>query len=156
MPKLEPTVSRTNTNKDIKSSKSNTNKGMLKPRTKAFVDLLDGNSKLSQTEAYIQTHTTNNRASGAVEASKLLRKPNVIIYRRKHAQMAVRNIVDLASDKRVHEATRLKANIDILDRFDGKPIQKVVTENTNLNINVEASKELGEDFTRFLKGKTQI
>lgn len=143
--------------KDKGSMRNRRNIGQLKPSTKAFIDLLDGSKKhITQTDAYLATHKTTNRNAAAVEASRTLRNPNVIIYRKKHALMAVKNIVAMASDKRVHEATRLKANIDILDRFDGKAVQRVQSESTNLNINVEASEELNNQFTEFLKGKTQI
>lgn len=123
----------------------------LRPKTKAFVDLLDSNPKMTQTEAYLKTHKTTKVSTAVVEASKTLSKPNVIIYRKKHAQMAVRNIVDMASDKSIHEATRLKANVDILDRFVGKAVQKVESSSVNLNVNVEASEQLNQQFTEFLK-----
>lgn len=128
----------------------------LKPKTKAFVDLLDSNPKMNQTEAYLATHQTVSGDTARANASRSLATANVILYRKKHAQMAVRNIVDLARDKSVHEATRLKANIDILDRFAGKATQKVESSSVNLNVNLEASQELSADFTAFLKQKSQI
>lgn len=126
---------------------------MMKPKTKEFLDLLATDPKIDQTEAYLATHKTTNRNTARSEASKTIAKPSSQIYLKKHVSMAKRTIVDIAmnSDK---DETRLKASQDILDRTDGKAIQKTINQNTNLNLNIEASKELADNFTEFLKSQT--
>lgn len=127
---------------------------MLKPKSIATLDAIIANPKISNTQAYLDNHGTTSRRSGEVGANKLMRKVEAQIYLKKHVQMAKKNIVDIAGDKNIKADTRLKANFDILDRNLGKAIQKTVSENTNLNINVEASKELADKFTEFMRSNT--
>lgn len=127
----------------------------MKPKTKAFLDKLISDPKISQTDAYLETHATTNRATARAESSTSLAKPSSQIYLRKHIQKAKENIIEIAnkSDK---DETRLKASIEILDRSLGKSIQRTESQNTNLNINLEASKELADNFTAFLKQNTVL
>lgn len=127
----------------------------LKRRTIEFADRLLADPSISQTQAYLDTHETNNKDTARIQASRLLTKPSVQIYLKKHVQMAKQNIVMMASDESVKPDTRLKANQDILDRAVGKPTIRTESTNTNLNLNIEASQELNDQFTAFLKAKTQ-
>lgn len=104
----------------------------LKPKTKAFVDKLIDEPKLSQTEAYIQTHETNNRDTAKVEASKLLTKPNVQIYKDSAVIKAKKRIVALVDSD--NENIAIKASQDIIDRVEGKAVQK--NESTQRTVNV--------------------
>lgn len=104
----------------------------IKPRTRAMVDMLLEDPSLSQTEAWIRTHDTNNRRAASVEASKVLAKPNVIGYRDSAVKRAKLRIVELVGSK--NEGISLKASQDIIDRNEGKSIQK--TENTSKVIEV--------------------
>ena len=104
----------------------------IKPRTKLFVDELLNNKKISQTQAYINTHETNNRKVASIEASKLLRKPSVIGYKDSAVKMAKDRIVTLV--KSDNESIALKASQDIIDRNEGKAIQK--TENSSRTVHV--------------------
>jgi len=104
----------------------------LKPKTKAFVDKLIEEPKLSQTEAYIQTHETNNRDTAKVEASKLLTKPNVQIYKDSAVIKAKKRIVALVDSD--NENIAIKASQDIIDRVEGKAVQK--NESTQRTVNV--------------------
>lgn len=90
----------------------------IKPKTKAMVDLLHANPKLSQTEAYIRTHETNNRTVAKNEASKLLTKPSVMIYKASAVKKAKERIVSLVDSG--NEQIALKASQDIIDRTEGK------------------------------------
>ena len=105
----------------------------IKPKTKAMIDLMNENPKLSATEAYIRTHETEDRKSASVSASKLLAKPNVIGYKDSAVRKAKRRIVSLVDSD--NENTALKAAQDILDRNEGKAIQK--TENTSRTVEVK-------------------
>jgi hypothetical protein len=126
----------------------------MKPRTKAFADALLKDPSKSQTQAYIDTHDTNNHETAKVQGSKLANKPTVRIYMKKHEEKAKRRIAEmLDSDK---PDMVLKAATDILDRNLGKAIQRSVSENTNLNLNIEASKEMADNFTEFLRQNTSI
>lgn len=127
----------------------------MKPKTKAFADELIKDPKISQTEAYIRTHITTNRDSARNSASELMAKPSVQIYLKKHVQMAKRTMVSLAGDDRVKSGDRIKAAQDILDRTLGKAVQRTESENKNVNMNIEASTELNEAFTDFLKQSTR-
>jgi hypothetical protein len=125
----------------------------IKPKTKAMLELMANNPTINQTNAYMQTHQTTNYQSAAASASALLKTPNVIIYREKQVQMAIKNIVAIASDIDVKAETRLKANQDILDRTVGKAIQKTEVKQENINLNIEASQELADNFAEYLKSK---
>lgn len=107
----------------------------MKPKTKEFVDLTLKNPKMSQTEAYIRTHETENRRAARVSASKLMNKPNVQIYKQAHVKKAKEKIVKLMESK--DEAMVFKASESILDRELGKPLTR--TNNVNMNINVETA-----------------
>ena len=90
----------------------------IKPRTQAMVDKILDNPKLSQTQAYIDTHETNNRKVASIEASKLLAKPSVAIYKASHIKKAKSRIVSLVDSD--NENIALKASQDIIDRTEGK------------------------------------
>ena len=64
----------------------------IKPNTKAMVDKLLANPGMSQTQAYIETHQTNNRTVAKNEASKLLTKPSVMIYKASAVKKAKQDI----------------------------------------------------------------
>ena len=94
----------------------------IKPRTQAMVDKILDNPKLSQTQAYIDTHETNNRKVASIEASKLLAKPSVRIYKDSAVRKAKSRIVSLVDSD--NENIALKASQDIIDRTEGKAQQK--------------------------------
>lgn len=127
----------------------------LRPKTKAFVDRIIENPKISHTQAYLDTHTTENRAAAAVEAHKTLSKPNVQVYMRKHVKRAKETIVSIMVDTEVKASDRLRAAQDVLDRSVGKAVQRTESETKNINLNIEASVELGNDFAEYLRSKTQ-
>lgn len=115
----------------------------LKPRTKAFADKLLSDPSISQTQAYLQTHNTNNPDTAKVEASRTLTKPNVKVYMDKHIDRAKMRIVELVeSDK---EDIALRASESILDRSLGKAT--VVQENTSyqqINITLGTQQVISE------------
>lgn len=107
----------------------------LKPRTKQFADLLLQDPTINQTNAYLNTHKTNNPNTGAVEASKTLRKPNVQIYMDKHINKAKMKIVSLVDSEK--DDIALRASQDILDRTQGKAtIQTDSNTYTQINISL--------------------
>lgn len=107
----------------------------LKPKTKQFIDEMINNPKISQTEAYIRTHATNNRRVASVEASKLLAKPNVIGYKDSAVKKAKNRIVELVSSE--NESIALKASQDVIDRNEGKAIQKSESISRTVEVKVD-------------------
>lgn len=113
----------------------------MKPKTKAFADKLIASPKLSNTDAYLATHETNNRTTARVNASILMSKPSVKIYLKKHEERAKKILLDVMENSAVLKDEPAHAKIasdnarDILDRNLGKALTR--TNTTNLNINIE-------------------
>ena len=104
----------------------------IKPKTKAFVDKLLDNPTMTQTDAYIETHETNNKKTASKQASKLLQSPAVIGYKQSAVSKAKKRIVALVNSD--NENIALKASQDIIDRNEGKAVQK--NESTQRTVNV--------------------
>lgn len=105
----------------------------IKEKTREFIDLMNDNPKLSATEAYIRTHSTTNRITAGTAASKLLKKPSVIGYKDSAVKKAKRRIVTLIESD--NESIALKAAQDVIDRNEGKSVQK--TENLSRVVEVK-------------------
>lgn len=118
----------------------------MKQKTKAFADELLANPKLSQTEAYIRTHSTTNRKSASVSASKLLAKPSVSIYMEEHVSRARQRIVSLV-DSATKEDIQLRASQDILDRMHGKATQRVEAQAVGLTLNLDLTSAIAREDT---------
>lgn len=112
----------------------------MKTKTKAFINELMVNPKISNTEAYMRTHQTTNRKSASVSASKLLAKPSVSIYLQEHVNSARKRIVELV-DVAGKEEIQLRASQDILDRSYGKAIQSHEVRSEKISINIDLSGE---------------
>lgn len=125
----------------------------LTKKDKAFLDKLIADDKINQTDAYLETHSTTNRNTARANASAVLAKTSSQIYLQKHVDIAKQTIVDIAKNGE-KDSDRLKASQDILDRNEGKALQKQISESRNLNINVEANEQLATDFLRFVKATT--
>lgn len=113
---------------------------MIRPKTKAFVDKLLEDPKITQTQAYLDTHQTENRLAARVQASHLLSKPDVLAYMEQKAPMAEKVIVQV-----MQNAKKNKNNVQwqrlahdsaqtILDRTYGKSITRSNNLNTNTSI----------------------
>lgn len=104
-------------------------------KTKRFYDTVIDNPKLTQTEAYKQTHDISkhkNENSAAVAASRLLKSDKYQIYKASVVGKAKRRIASLVDSD--NENIALKASQDIIDRTEGKATQK--TENTSRTVHV--------------------
>lgn len=107
----------------------------MKPKTKAFIDKIASNPKISATKAYLETHETTNAASARASASKLLATPSVRLYMDEHVYKARNRIVDLIdSDK---EEIALRAADSVLDRQLGRPTQRVETSSNIVYVNID-------------------
>lgn len=111
----------------------------IKPKTKEFVDLLNENPTMSQTEAYIRTHATNSVKTAKSEASKLLQRPAVIGYKDSAVKKAKRRVVELVSS--TNESVALKAAESIIDRNEGKAVQKSESINKTVELKLDLTGE---------------
>lgn len=107
----------------------------LRPKTVAMVDMLLENPKLTQTEAYMRTHDTDNRKNAGIQASKILNKPSVQIYKDAAVSKAKRRIVSLVDSE--NESIALKAATDIIDRTEGKAVQKNETTTKTVEVKLD-------------------
>lgn len=107
----------------------------LKPKTVEMIELMENDKKLSQTEAYIRIHGTDNRESARSSASALLAKPNVQIYKDSAIRKAKRRVVSLVSSD--NEGIALKASQDIIDRTEGKAQPKEGTVSRVVRVEVD-------------------
>lgn len=107
----------------------------MKPKTKQMLDLILTDPKISHTEAYLRTHKTTNRNSAKVSAAQTLTKPNAQLYLKRHRQLAKETkvrILTQASKKPNELNWQNLANTvaeQVLDRTEGRPIQRQVTDN---------------------------
>lgn len=113
----------------------------MHPQTKAFVDKLVSDPTLTQTQAYLDTHRTENRRTANSNATQLLNKPSVLAYMASKSDIAEKTIYQvLTNAKKKKDSPQWQrlakdsAN-DILDRVHGKALTK--TSSLNLNINIQ-------------------
>lgn len=126
-PELSPEEQRQNLIKQLR----------LKPNTIKMLELMESEKGISQTEAYIRTHTTNNRNVASVEASRLLASPNVAIYKDSVVKKAKRKVGLLIDSS--NESIALKAAQDVIDRTEGKAIQKNETTSKVVTVKLDLS-----------------
>lgn len=105
----------------------------IRPKTKALYDEVINNPKITQREAYLKTHATENIKTADNQASKLLNSPKYSIYKASAVGKAKRRIVSLVDSD--NENIALKASQDIIDRTEGKATQK--TESVNKTVEVK-------------------
>lgn len=105
----------------------------LRDSVKEFVDEMIANPKQDIGDAYLKTHKTTSKRNASIAGSKLLKKPNVIGYRDSAVGKAKRRIVSLVESK--NESIALKASESIIDRNEGKAVQK--SESTNRTVEVK-------------------
>lgn len=113
---------------------------MIKKRTKAFVDKLIANPTMSAAQAYVDTHETNSKVNGRVNASQLLSSPNVLAYMNEKAPMAEKTVVQVLQNAKKHKTSpqfqrlTLDAANSILDRTHGKPLTRTIAAHTTFSI----------------------
>lgn len=111
----------------------------VKQKTKAFIDKLASDPKISATKAYLETHETTNPASARASASKLLATPNVRLYMEEHVYKARNRIVDLIDSEK--EEIALRASDSVLDRQLGKPTQRLETSSQMVYISIDMTQD---------------
>lgn len=114
---------------------------MIRPKTKAFADKLMADPKITQTQAYLDTHPTSSRLAARVQASHLMAKPEVLAYMEQKAPMAEKAIVQVLNNAKKNKDSvqwqRLAHDSaqTILDRTYGKAITR--SNNINVSISIE-------------------
>lgn len=105
----------------------------LKPKTVELLDNLDKYPTKTQAEVYMMNHKTENKITASNAVTKLLKKPSVIGYKDSAVRLAKNRVVSLV--KSTNESIALKASQDIIDRNEGKSVQK--TENLSRTVEVK-------------------
>lgn len=119
----------------------------LKPKTKEFVDNMLENPNKSLGEVYMMNHKTESKRNASQAASKLLKKPNVIGYKDSAIGKAKRRIVSLVDS--TNESIALKASESIIDRMEGKAIQRNETATTIMRVQLDISgSKIGGHFSK--------
>lgn len=118
----------------------------LTRKQKAFADELLADKKISATEAVRRTYNVSTTGSSArAVASELLTKPSIIRYLDQNTDKAENTILEVmeVSKKYAKEGGKEGASYasvavssanSLLDRVFGKATQKVVTENSSVNV----------------------
>jgi len=121
---------------------------------KSYADTKLANPKMSLSTVAKEAYpgAKDNTISQIVNMNE--KNKDIAIYSDEQSNKAIRTVVELMDDDKAD--IRYKAATDILDRTYGKAVQKAVTQNTNYNIDVTASKELADNFEAFLKANTAI
>lgn len=115
----------------------------LKRKTKAFVDVVLANPKMAVSDAYLQTHKTNNPRTAAVNGSVLMNQPNVLAYMAKHSDIAEQAIVSVLKNAKKRknkdsiqwQRLVLDSGAEILDRVHGKALTR--TNSLNVSMTME-------------------
>lgn len=123
----------------------------LKPKSKAVLDELLNNPKMTQREAYLKHHKTSSVATADVNASRLLNSAKARIYSDRAVGKAKKRVVALVDSS--NENISLKASQDILDRTEGKAIQR--SENTSKVVEVRLDLSGARIGSHYLQGATE-
>lgn len=116
---------------------------MLKANSKKTLDIIAGQKKRDATAAYKATHPDVSNAVAAVQASKLLAKPEAQLYLNEHVNKAKATIVELMDSEK--DDIRLRASTDVLDRTHGKAIQQIQQTTVGVTLNIDLTSALPDD-----------
>lgn len=109
----------------------------MKQKTKAFLEKVLSDPGITATDAYLATHTTDNRNSARSSASQLLATTNARIYMQKHVERAKKRVIELVDSK--NEAVAFRASESIIDRVHGKATQTHEIQSNKVRINIDLS-----------------
>lgn len=107
----------------------------IKPKTKAFIDILNDEEGITQVEAYKRVHPKASYNTAASASTNLLKKPSVIGYKDSAVRKAKRRVIELVDSD--NENTALKAAQDIIDRNEGKAVQKNETLSRTVEVKLD-------------------
>ena len=119
----------------------------IKPKTKAFVDLLNDDIGITQVEAYRRLHPIASYNTAASASTNLLKKTSVIGYKDAAVKKAKRRIIELVDSG--NESVALKASESIIDRNEGKAVQKSESTQQVVTVKLDLSgARLGAHYIR--------
>lgn len=121
------------------------NKRTISLKQKKFIDILV--ETWNATEAAAKAYNTKNRSTAQAIWSENLSKPLIKASIEDRLRDAKNMIYTIAMTWE-KEDTRLRASQDIVDRNEGKPIQRVI-QDTNVSLNVEEASV--EELLKFIK-----
>ncbi len=120
----------------------------LTHKQKAFADEIITNPKQSNTEAALKTLDVNSLNAAAVSAHTMMKNPKVQAYLQKHSQRAEDVMLEVMEYSRIYGKTGGKEGAayaavavtvakDVFDRIHGKATQKIETQSTSVNVNID-------------------
>lgn len=133
----------------------------LTRKQKRFADYLLKHPKARPKEAAMEAYDKTSDHSYEVIASDNLKKVEILNYLNEHDVEAQNTVISVMvnATKKKDEAQFQKLALDsansVLDRIHGKAKQTVDSSSTVVNLNVEATQELNDAFTKFLTESTQ-
>lgn len=125
---------------------------MLTNAQKLYADTKLANPTMSLNKVAKVAYPNQKRDTLSQQAQANEKNKDISIYSEEQANRAMVTVVELLDSKK--DDMRYRAATDILDRTYGKSVQKQITQNTNVNVNIEASKELADNFTEFMRQST--
>ena len=109
----------------------------IKTKTKETIDYMLEHPEVTQAEAYMKFHGTTNKKTASNAVTKLLKKPSVIGYKDSAVKKAKRRVIALVDSS--NESIALKAADSIIDRTEGKAIQKNETTSKVVTVKLDLS-----------------
>lgn len=82
------------------------------------------------TKSALQAYDTEDYQTAATIANENMKKPEIVAYMENHADRARSIIADLAENAQ-NENVKLQAAREILDRTEGKPVQRQINANAD-------------------------
>lgn len=107
----------------------------LKTNSKKVLDVYAQQQKKNATQAYKQIYPNASDVTARTNAYKLMNKPESKIYLQQHIDKARETIVDLLQSEK--DDIKLRSAIDILDRTQGKAVQRTEVNTSVLTLNID-------------------
>lgn len=107
----------------------------LKQNSKKILDIIASQKGVNQTQAYKMVHPNATDNTARNNASQLLKKPEAQIYLQKHIDKARTTMVTLLDAEK--DDIKLRAATDILDRTQGKAVQRTEVNSSILTLNID-------------------
>lgn len=107
----------------------------LKQNSKKILDVIAGQEAINATKAYKMVHPTASDVTARNNVSQLLKKPEAQIYLQKHIDKAKSKVVELIDSNK--EQIALQASESVLDRALGKSTQRIESNSTTVNLNLD-------------------
>jgi hypothetical protein len=107
----------------------------IKQKTKDFIDDMLEHPEETARDIYLKHHKTNNKNTASTAVNKLLKKPSVIGYKDSAVGKAKRKVIALVDSP--NDSIALKASEAIIDRMEGKAIQRNETTSKTVTVKLD-------------------